>query len=119
LFDDANDPDKPKRKPILEFPKPKVEKIDEKYYWVAGPGEVHLLNHEKSEEANFYSMKLSQEEIDELPVTIIYTGLEFATYSNDEETALGILLQIIDLMNSMQEAKWQSFPLGKTAINSF
>ena len=71
----------------MEFHSPRVEKIGEKYYWVAGQSEVHHLNHLKSEEANYYSMKLSKEEIEELPVVIIYTGFDHNSYSNDEEKA--------------------------------
>ena len=77
----------------MEFHSPRVEKIGEKYYWVAGQSEVHHLNHHKSEEANYYSMKLSKEEIEELPVVIIYTGFDHYSYSNDEEKAFAILLE--------------------------
>ena len=97
----------------MEFHSPRVEKIGEKYYWVVGQSEVHHLNHLKSEEANYYSMKLSKEEIEELPVVIIYTGFDHNSYSNDEEKAFAILLEIIALMNSMQDPLWHSFPLGK------
>jgi hypothetical protein len=97
----------------MEFHSPRVDKIGEKYYWVAGQSEVHHLNHHKSEEANYYSMKLSKEEIEELPVVIIYTGFDHYSYSNDEEKAFAILLEIIALMNSMQDPLWHSFPLGK------
>ena len=97
----------------MEFHSPRVEKIGEKYYWVAGQSEVHHLNHLKSEEANYYSMKLSKEEIEELPVVIIYTGFDQNSYSNDEEKAFAILLEIIALMNSMQDPLWHSFLLGK------
>ena len=113
-FDDENDQNLDPRKKILEFDKPKIKKVDDKFYWVAGPSEIHLLNFYKSEAENFFSKKLSDEEIKELPFDIIYTGPTTTSYSNDEEEAFKIILKIIDEMNAMQEPEWYSFPLGKS-----
>ena len=113
-FDEQNDPDLGPRKKILEFDKPKIKKHDDKYYWVAGPSEIHLLTYYRSEAENYFSKKLSDEEIQELPFDVIYTGQTTKSYSNDEEEAFKIILSIIDEMNAMQEPEWYSFSLGKS-----
>ena len=80
---------------------------------MAGPAEIHLLNHQKSEDLNFYSKKLTQDEISDLPKEPIYVGSDSpVTFLNDEQESLELLLKIIAKMNSMQDPKFHSFPLA-------
>ena len=117
-FDETNNPAITTRKTILELSSPEVEKIGDAYYWIAGSGEVHLLNHERNAENKFYARKLSPDEIADLPVEIVYVGNENFIFLDDEERAFTILVSIIEKMNSMQDPKFVSFPLGKFWIKS-
>ena len=88
--------------------------IGDKYYWIAGAEEVHLLNHKRSiGDKTKYSKKLSKEEISELPVDLIYLGSDTTVFINDEEEAFTKLVGIIYKMNLMQDPQFVSFPLGK------
>ena len=101
------------RKQVFEFSKPTIEELDGKFYFFAGPAEIHLLNHKKNEAMDFYSIKLTQEEIDDLPVEPLYVGTECSeVFLNDEKKALQLLLKIVANMNLMQDPKFYSFPLG-------
>ena len=118
-FDETNNPALTTRKNILELSSPSVEKIGDAYYWIAGSEEVHHLNHEKNEENKFYARKLSPDEIADLPVEIVYVGEEnLITFLDDEEKAFTNLVSIIEKMNSMQDPKFVSFPLGKFGFSS-
>ena len=120
IFDQENDPSVASRKRVFEFSKPTVEEFDGKFYFLGGPAEIHLLNHEKNEAMDFYSIKLTQDEINELPVDPIYVGTSSSeVYLNDEKKALDQLLKIITKMNSMQDPKFYSFPLGMHQISMF
>ena len=117
-FDETHNPAITTRKNILELSSPSVEKIGDAYYWIAGSAEVHLLNHERNEENKFYARKLSPDEIAQLPVEIVYVGQENLIFLDDEEKAFTILVSIIEKMNSMQDPKFVSFPLGKFGFSS-
>ena len=99
------------RKPRRECSKPMVEKVGGKYYFVGGPDQVHLLNHEQKDDEE-YSRRLSEAELSELPVEIVWTGNETKDFSNQEEEAFSLLVSIIRNMNLMQDTSFHSFPLG-------
>ena len=67
---------------------------------------------------DFYSTKLTQEEINDLSIDPIYVGSGSPeVYLNDEKKAMELLLKIIAKMNSMQDPKFYSFPLGMHRIS--
>ena len=113
LFDQNNNPVDITRKSILELTKPSIHKIDDDYYWIWGPKEVHHLNHVRSEGPGHYTSKLSEDDILNLPVELVYVGIGVNHFLDDEKKALDILLQIIMKMNMMQDTKFYSFPLGE------
>ena len=79
--------------------------IDQNYYFISGPNEIHALNEENSSEV---SRKMRQEEIDSLPEKIMFDGIP-STFYSDEEKAYELLAIIIRNMNLMQEEKvWTS-----------
>ena len=96
----------------MELRKPSIEKIGEKFYWICSSEEVHLINHERSEDVNFYAHKLTVEELDDLPVEVVYVGTDNFSFLDDEQAALSILVKIIEKMNMMQAPEFYSFPLG-------
>lgn len=100
------------RKPRLELQKPSIEKLGDNFYWIAGAEEVHLLNAKRSDSLDFYAHKLTAEELEELPVEVIYVGIEKFAFLDDEKTALDMLLKIIMKMNLMQSPEFYSFPLA-------
>jgi hypothetical protein len=55
---------------------------------------------------------MSPEEIEALPVEVVYVGSDNPTYIIDEKRAFEIILQIIQNMNLMQNSHFQSFLLG-------
>ena len=102
------------RKPMKEFSKPEVVKIRENYYFVSGMKQIFQLNHEHKfdGENDFLAKKLSQEEIKDLEVEIIWTGNQEFNFEVDEKEAMRLLASIIHNMNLMQEDKFYSYPLG-------
>ena len=93
-------------KPVREVRKPSVELIDDKYYWVSGQQYIFLLDHD-----NVLSYKMSEEEVNELTVEIVYVGPESPKSSN-EERVFELLVSMILKMNKMQTSQVYSFPLG-------
>ena len=55
---------------------------------------------------------MSNEEIDELPVEVIYVGHDKPKFIVDEQKAFEIIVKIIHNMNLMQTSQIYSFPLG-------
>ena len=56
--------------------------------------------------------KLSEEDIEELPVRIMYSG-PVREYSTDEKRCYEVLMDILDKFNLMQNPEFYSFPLGR------
>ena len=56
--------------------------------------------------------KLSQEEMEELSVEIVYVGPRSREFLTDEKRALEIITSMIQKVNLMQTSKIYSFPLG-------
>ena len=109
LFDATNNPSNTTRKPVLELKKASLEVIDQKYYWISGQVDVYRLNN-----ADCFAYKMSELEIDELPVELVYTGQNNPQFIVEERRAFQIILQIILKMNKMQpDSKFHGFPLGK------
>ena len=112
--EDQDSQENVERKPMKEFSKPEVLKIGSSYFFIAGTDQIFLLNHEynKETELNFFSRKLSEEDIANLDVDIIWTGIKRFDFCDDEEEAFSLLNLIITKMNLMQEEEVYSFPLG-------
>ena len=87
----------------MQYDKPTVEKFGEQYVLISS--DVWLLGGETPR-------ILTPEEVQELPVTICWKGdpLHFRT---DEKETIRLLCQIISDMNTMQNPKFYSFPLGE------
>ena len=79
---------------------------------IAGSDQVHWLNHQKTEDDKF-SRRLTQEEISELPLEIIWTGSQKFVFENDEKECFTLVFTIIGNMNEMQDSRYHSYPLGR------
>ena len=113
LFDAANNPSDTNRKPVLELKKASLEVIDQQYYWISGQVDVYRLNN-----ADSFAFKMSELEIGELPVELVYTGESNPEFLVEERRAFQIILQIILKMNLMQsDSKFHGFLLGKWFFN--
>ena len=99
LFEDSNDPNID-GKPLRELSRPDVVIIEGRYFF------VYLLNQ------NDLSYKLSVEEIQELPVEIVYTGEQRPDYQSNEKNMFELILKMISKVNIMQTSRIYSFPLG-------
>ena len=60
--------------------------------------------------------KLDRQEVDELPVVISWKGPKYC-FETDKKECFELLVKIISDMNSMQNPKFVSFPLGKHFIS--
>ena len=107
IFQDDATPVENLGKPVLELNRPDVAVIQDKHYWISGQAEVYLLNTE-----NCLAYKMTQVEIEELPVDLIYSGQEKTNFLVDEKRALEIILLILLKVNVMQSSEIYSFPLG-------
>ena len=94
-------------KPVLEVDRPDVRVIQGVYYWISGQADVYLLNTN-----NYLAHKMGKQEIEDLPVEIIFGGVEMTNFLVDEKRALEIILLILLKFNSMQTSQIFSFPLG-------
>ena len=112
IWDEKNCPAASNRKKILEIVSPSIQIVGDKYYWIAGTEEVHLLDHERAAGGG-YARKLEKEEISQLPVEVVYVGPDSNGFVDDEEKAFANLVAIIAKMNLMQDQQFVSFPLGK------
>ena len=64
--------------------------------------------------ADCFAYKISELEIEELSVELVYTGQNNPEFLVEERRAFQIILQIILKMNMMQpDSKFHGFPLGK------
>jgi hypothetical protein len=71
--------------------------------------DVYRLNN-----ADCFAYKISELEIEELSVELVYTGQNNPEFLVEERRAFQIILQIILKMNMMQpDSKFYGFPLGK------
>ena len=109
MKDQINNPNITKK--VFDIPEPRLIKIDGQFYWVSGENTVFHLNHDRSNSDEYFARKLESVEIENLSVTLVYTGVS-KEYKNDEKRMFQIILEIIDLMNGMQDDKFLSFPLG-------
>ena len=105
LFEDSNDPNID-GKPLREISRPDIVIIEGRYFFVSGSENVYLLNQ------NDLSYKLSVEEIQELPVEIVYTGEQRPDYQSNEKNMFELILKMISKVNIMQTSRIYSFPLG-------
>ena len=94
----------PKRKKTMQFYKPKVEEIDGSYYLIGSS--VFKLGGDLN--------KLTEDDIQELPVIISWRG-PVCEFSTDEKECIRLLCQIIEDMNNMQNSTYVDFPLGRFA----
>jgi hypothetical protein len=94
----------PKPKKTKQFYKTTVEEIDGSYYLIGSS--IFKLGGNPS--------KLTQEDIQELPLIISWRGpmCEFIT---DEKECIRLFCQIIEDMNNMQNPTYVDFPLGRFA----
>ena len=100
------------KKPLKEFSKPVVEKIGDRYFFIAGSDQIFHLNDQKNDDEPF-AIKLSREEVEELEVQIVWTGSSQYEYDVDEKEAFDLLCSIIHKMNLMQDEQFHSVILGK------
>ena len=107
LFDEANNPSQTPSKRILEVSQPSLQVIEDRHYWISGSRDIFLLNSEDS-----FACKLVEEEIEELPVEVVFVGHDPPNFIVDEQRAFEIIIKIIHNMNQMQTSKIYSFPLG-------
>ena len=56
MFEAENDPYRGTRKTVKEFNNPTVLREEDTFYLVAGKKQIYLLNHCKSEEADFLGL---------------------------------------------------------------
>ena len=86
-------------------------KIEDSYYWISAD-RIFILNYKSWQQDNL-SRLLTKDEVDKLPIKIVYTGDNLCVYESNEKETFTIILKIIELMNSMQpEELFYSFPLG-------
>ena len=108
IFEES-DHDNMNRRPLLELAHPDISIIDGNYFFISGAENVHILNNGDS-----FAHKLTMEEIGELPVEIVYTGVQRPDYEVDEKNMFELIVKIIRKMNLMQSnSEMYSFPLGK------
>ena len=98
------------RRPILEIAQPDIRIIQANHFFISGPENVYILNN-----GGNLAQKLSKPEIDELPVEIVYTGVQMPDYQVDEKNMFELIVNIIGKMNVMQSSQMYSFPLGNVA----
>ena len=106
----------PVRKPVREYSAPVIDKIGDRYYFIAGRDQVHLLNHEKIEDQKF-SRKLTEIDLEQMEVEIVWTGSTYE-YENDEKEAFSLLCSIITKMNMMQDEEYHSVILGEYLVRA-
>ena len=94
----------PKQKKAIQFYKPTVEEIDGSYYLIGSS--IFKLGGAPR--------KLTQEDIQQLPVIISWRGPECDFYTDSKE-CIRLLCQIIEDMNMMQNPTYVDFPLGRFA----
>ena len=107
LWDESNNPADTPRRPIVEVSRPSIHILDGRYYWISSENDIFLLNGGES-----FACKLPEDEINELPVQVVYVGHDETTFIVDEHKAFEIIVKIIRCMNLMQTSKIYSFPLG-------
>ena len=107
LWDESNNPADTPRRPIVEVSRPSIHILDGRYYWISSENDIFLLNGGES-----FACKLPEDEINELPVQVVYVGHDETTFIVDEHKAFEIIVKIIRCMNMMQTSKIYSFPLG-------
>ena len=108
IFEESNNKENNRDvRPLLELTQPDIRVIEDRHFFISGPQNVYLLNTGDS-----FAHKLSMDEIQELPVEIVYTGEQKPDYLDDEKNALEIIIKIIRKMNMMQTSQIYSFPLG-------
>ena len=100
-------------KPTREVTQPGIVKFGTTYYFISGSKSIFLLNMDTTREE--YAIKLTEEELNELPENIIYTGTQEVFDANHED-AFRLLTMIIGSMNKMQE-DFYSFPLASFIIH--
>ena len=93
-------------KKSVQYFKSTVEEFDEEFYLIGS--EVFLLGGK--------GRKLTEEEVQNLPVVISWKGPDHK-FIWDEKECLELLCKILQDMNQMQNPKFKSFPLGKFAKN--
>ena len=91
IFEDSNDPGNNRNdRPLLELTQPDVRLIQDRHFLISGPQNVYLLNTDDR-----FAYKLSTDEIQELPVEIVYSGEQRPDYLVDEKNALELIIKII------------------------
>ena len=111
IFEEDTNPANTASRPMLELTHPDIRLIQDCHFFIAGHDNVYLLDSE-----DHLAYKMSKEEIDELPVEILYTGQEKPNYQVDEKNALELIIKIIQKMNIMQTSEIYSFPLGPVIL---
>ena len=100
-------------KPTREIKEPSIVKFQDTFFFISGPKAVFRLNSDP--EAFIFAKELSQEEIDELPENILYTG-KLEIFNDNHEKAFSLLTSIIFNMNEMQD-DFHSFPLATFLVH--
>lgn len=84
-------------KPNFEVSSVDIYEIEKTHYFICSESNIFILN-----QPNAYSRKLSNDEIDQLPVKIIWVGnMPDKNFVSDDKKAASALLKIIDNFNKM------------------
>ena len=100
-------------KSTREVKQPSIVKLDNSYFFVSGSKSVFHLDYDPAKDT--FARELTEDEIDDLPENILYTGSQ-ETFSADHEKAFQLLITIIANMNEMQQ-DFLSFPLASFLIH--
>ena len=94
------------KRSVRTYTRPQLDKIGDCYYYIASD------IFDVTEQAK----KMSEEEVKEMPVKVIYSGpvIDFLT---DEKECFTLLMEIIKKFNLMQSDEFYSFPLGIVFIS--
>ena len=96
------------RKKSMQFRKPTIVELEGNLFLVSG--DIFSLWHP--------AMKLSQEEVDALPVIVCWTGPQM-NFETDEKTFYSLLSEVFGDFNLMQNRNFVSFPIGNDELITF
>ena len=100
----AGEVDETQVKPMREIFKTSVIKIENQYYLVSGQNQIFLLFQEGDENAKYFAMQLTPEQIQDLPEDIVFLGTA-EEFSTNVLEAFRCLVDILYNMNEMQDEK--------------
>lgn len=97
------------RKVTKEYTSPQIDRFDGTLYFIAD--NIYRLNNRNKDPTLAYADQLTPEEVNTLPVKILYSGPNHEFECNEEAFAR-IYTDILRDFMSMQAKEFVSFPLG-------